>query len=171
MLISEIKLPIYTVNSEPDTEAIGHIVDEKLYELFSGRKIVLRAIASSEHNGKSIEEIVHIIEQTGTDRYDPERKGDRYENIENKHIDLFAFSADLNEVSAIFNQAVWGFYYSSKDIHGYPMRIDIVIIYDATKMERVHHQHEGRDDIKDDGYKFKDPDHKTEALLGIIKLL
>lgn len=171
MLVSEISLPDYIVDSEPDEKAIGTIVDEKLREQFGERKILLRAIASSEHPNKPIDEIINIITRTGTDRYDPDRKGDRYENIENKHIDLFAFAADLRSNEPVFHQAVWGFYHSSKGIHGYPMRIDIVIIYDAEKMERIHHQYVDREDVKDDGFVFNDPAHKADALLGTIKLL
>ncbi len=171
MLISEIKTPSYVITSEPDDQAIGEVVDAELRKIFPGKQVLVRAIASSEHPDKSVDELVAIIAQTGTDRYDPSRAGDRYENIDNKHIDLFAFRADLSTEDAVFHQAVWGFYHSSKAIHGYPMRIDIVTVYDATKMNQVTHQYMGREDIKDDGFSFKDPDNKPDALLGIIKLL
>lgn len=171
MQISEIEVPSYDINSEPDDQAIGTVVDNELRRLFAGKKVLVRAIASSEHPDKTVDELVAIIAQAGTDRYDPARVGDRYENVDNKHIDLFAFSADLSTENVIFSQAVWGFYYSSKAIHGYPMRIDVVTVYDATEMNQVTHRYEGREDIKDDGYSFKDPDNKPDALLGIIKLL
>lgn len=171
MLISEIKTPPYDITSEPDDRAIGAVVDSELRKLFPGKRVLVRAIASSEHPGKTVDELVDIIVQTGTDRYDPVRVGDRYDNVDNKHIDLFAFQADLNTNDAVFGQAVWGFYHSSKSVHGYPMRIDIVIVYDATKMNQVTHRYEGRNDTKDDGFSFKDPASKPDALLGIIKLV
>jgi len=171
MLILEIKLPNYSVDAEPDHLLIGKIVDNELKSQFPGKQVLVRAIASSEHPGKTVDELVNMIAQKGTDRYDPERAGDRYDNIEGKHIDLFAFPADLSTDNAVFNQAVWGFYHSAKVIHGYPMRIDIVLIYDATKMQQVLHQYVGREDIKDDGFCFKEPNNKPDALLGVIKLL
>ena len=152
MLISEVNIPSYDIEKEPDDKAIGEIVDNELKKRFSGKQVLVRAVASSEHHGKTVEELLQVIAQTGTDRYDPKRTGDRYENIEDKHIDLFAFPADISPDTVIFNQAVWGFYHSSKAVHGYPMRIDIVIVYDATKMNQVIHQYEGREDLKDDGF-------------------
>ena len=171
MLISEIEIPSYNIDTEPNDQAIGKIVDKELRRQFADKQVLVRAVASSEHPGKTVDELVEIIAQSGTDRYDPARTGDRYENIEGKHIDLFAFSANLSSDAAVFSQAVWGFYHSSKAVHGYPVRIDIVLVYDATKMNQVTHQYEGRDDLKDDGFSFKDPDNKSDALLGIIKLL
>lgn len=171
MQILEIKTPPYDITGEPDDQAIGRVVDAELRKQFTGKQVLVRAIASSEHPGKTVDELVAMIVQTGTDRYDPARAGDRYENIDNRHIDLFAFQADLSTEDAIFHQAVWGFYHSSKAIHGYPMRIDIVTVYDATKMNQVTHRYAGREDIKDDGFSFKDSDNKPDAILGIIKLL
>ncbi|MGB4768799.1 MAG: hypothetical protein WBP22_06130 [Candidatus Saccharimonas sp.] len=171
MLVSEVAIPFYTVDSEPDDQAIGKIIDEKLKNQFPGKKVVVRAVASSEHPGKTVDELVEIIVQTGTDRYDPDRTGDRYENIEGKHIDLFGFLADAGLDDGVFSKAVWGFYHSSKAIHGYPMRIDIVSIYDASKMDQIIHRYEGREDVKDDGFAFKDQANKQGALLGIIKIL
>ena len=51
-----------------------------------------------------------------------------------------------------------------------PVRLDIVIIYDLSKLKRVVHQYEGRTDIKKDGFVFKNPENKKDAVLGIIKI-
>ncbi len=48
---------------------------------------------------------------------------------------------------------------------------DIAIIYDLTKLKRVLHQYKGRTDIKRDGFVFRNPANKKDALIGIIKIL
>ena len=170
MDLIEINLPQYTVESEPDTKAIGKIVDDELKKHFMGKSVLIRGIASSEHPGKSVDELIDIIKKTGTDRYDTKRKGDRYENIENKRIDLFAFPLTVGDSSEIFDRVVWGFYHSAREVHGYPMRIDVVTVYDATQMHQVFHQYEERDDVKDDGFAFKDLTNKQSALLGVVRI-
>lgn len=171
MRLTEIDLPQYSIKQEPDADAIGKIVDDEIRKQFLGRSIVVRGVASSEHTNKTTDELIEIIKKTGTDRYDPNRKGDRYENIGGKHIDLFGVPALVAEDSEIFKVIAWGFYHSAKATHGYPVRIDVVIIYDANQLNQVVHQYEGRDDIKDDGFSFKDGANKAQSVLGIIKLL
>src|SRR5206468_943124 len=94
---------------------------------FMGESIVVRGIASSAHPGKTVDELINIISETGTDRYDPSRRGDRYENIEGKCIDFFGVPATVSIKSEILQVIIWGFYHSAKALHGQPMRIDIVI--------------------------------------------
>jgi len=154
----------------PDDQAIGKVVDDELRKHFLGKSVLVRGIASSEHPDKTIDKLIDIIAQTGTDRYDPNRPGDRYENVDGKHIDLFAFPVIIKPNTKVFNQVVWGFYHSSIAVHGYPMRIDVVSVYDASQMQQVLHRYEGRGDIKDDGFTFRDAAAKSAALLGIIKI-
>lgn len=168
MKLLEIDLPQYDIHQEPNADEIGRLVDDIIKKNFFGKSVVVRGIASSEHAGRSIDELINIISSTGTDKYDPNRKGDRYENIDNKHIDLFGVPSTITENSEIFKVIAWGFYHSSIAVHGYPVRIDIVTVYDAEQLDQVFHQYEGRDDIKSDGFAFKDPAHKAQAMLGII---
>jgi hypothetical protein len=138
---------------------------------FAGQTIVVRGLSSKEHSDKSIDELVDIIKVTGTDRYDPKRTGDRYDNIKGKQIDLFAFRRKVTPKMELFQDISWGFYHGAKAIHGKPVRIDILIIYDAAQLKAVVHQYEGRDDIKRDGYVFRESDDKNAAVIGIIKIL
>jgi hypothetical protein len=55
-------------------------------------------------------------------------------------------------------------------VHGYPVRIDIAIVYDTDQLEQIPHRYEGRNDIKDDGFAFKNPEDKADAVLGVIKI-
>ncbi len=168
--IIEISLPEYTIAHEPDHKQIGKLVDDKIREHFQGQVIVARGVSSKEHD-KSLNELAEIIKHTGTDRYDPARAGDRYDNVKGKHIDLFAFRRKVTPRMDLFRHISWGFYHGAKAVHGKPVRIDIVTIYDAAQLQAVVHQYEGRDDIKRDGYKFKDPANKARAVIGIIKIL
>ncbi|GAB3929534.1 hypothetical protein GCM10027613_48800 [Microlunatus endophyticus] len=70
----------------------------------------------------------------------------------------------------LFDQLSWGFYHGAIEAHGHPTRLDIVTIYDSAHLRSVLHQYEGREDRKRDGFRFRDPDHKAAALLGVIKL-
>lgn len=170
MQVIELRLPQYTVDAEPNDKAIGNLIDNVIKQNFTGQTIVFRGIASSEHPGKSVDELIRIIQSTGTDRYDPDRGGDRYENIDNKHIDLFAFKKKVTPNASLTQPLIWGFYHSAKGFHGQPVRIDIISIYDASKLKAVSHKYVGRDDVKRDGFVFNNPDDKQGALLAIIKI-
>ncbi|MBW3011579.1 hypothetical protein KY311_00170 [Candidatus Woesearchaeota archaeon] len=63
------------------------------------------------------------------------------------------------------------FYVWSKKLKGKPIRLDLVLVYDLSKLKRVVHKYHGRTDIKKDGFVFRDKENKKQALLGIIKIL
>lgn len=165
-----VHLPEYNVDTEPNHKSIGKVVDDCLKEHFLEQTVVVRGLSSGEHADKSAEELIEIIKQSGTDRYDPERVGDRYENIKGKHIDLFAFRRKITERTQLFKDLSWGFYHGSIAIHGKPVRLDILTIYDASQLKAAVHQYEGRTDIKRDGFVFINPSDKVGALKAIIKI-
>lgn len=165
-----LNLSEYTVEQEPDHKAIGEVVDDAIKQHFPGQTIIARGLSSNEHPNKTVEELIEIIQKLGTDRYEPERAGDRYENIKGKHIDFFAFRRKVTPRMELFKDISWGFYHGAKAIHGKPVRIDLLTIYDAAQLKAVVHQYEGHTDIKRDGFIFKRPENKTNALLGIIKV-
>jgi len=171
------KIPIYTVNlleyqvdTEPNFAKIGKVVDDEIRKHFAGETIVARGVASSEHD-ISIDELIEIIRKTGTDRYDPNRVGDRYENIDGKQIDFFAFRRKMAPNTQLFRDIAWGFYHSAIGIHGRPERIDIVIIYDSSAVKSVLHRYEGRKQAKRDGFAFRHPDSKRFTVRAIIKIV
>lgn len=63
------------------------------------------------------------------------------------------------------------FYHWGQKSRGFPIKIDILIIYDFHQLEVVEHRYAGREDIKRDGFRFKDPKYKPPALLEIIKIM
>lgn len=168
-----VSVPEYQVATKPDYKAVGAAVDAELKKRFMNQMVGLRALGSQEHPGKTIDELVEVIKRDGTDRYERGRGGDRYDNVEGKHIDLFVLRRKITEKSRIFWQFAWSFYESPLKVRGYPVRVDIVVIYDFSKLKAVRttHTHEGRPITKRDGYVFRDPRHKADAVLGIIKIL
>jgi hypothetical protein len=170
MKILSVKVPAYTIDIEPDHKAIGKPVDDLLKEHFMGQTILIRGLGSMEHKGKSVDDLIEIIKRDGTDRYDPNRSGDRYANIHGKHIDLYALRRTISPRSEIFWQLSWSFYQSPLKTRGYPVKVDILVIYDPNHLKAVVHQPEGHPFIKRDGFVFRNPENKAGAVLGIIKI-
>lgn len=167
----EVKVPEYVVSIEPDHVVAGRKVDDVLRQHFMGQTVVARGVSMSAHPDKTVDEMVEVIQRLGTDRYDPERVGDRYENVAGKHIDLFGFRRKVTPRMRLFKDICWGFYHGSKAIHGEPVRIDFLLIYDAAQLKAVPHRYEGRTDNKRDGFVFVSPTAKPSALLAVIKVL
>ena len=170
MTVLTVPLPDYTVGTEPDHSTIGRQVDDVIREHFAGRKIVARGVSADNHSGRSVDDLISIIVSSGTDRYDPRRQGDRYSNIEGKHIDLFGVRRTVTPRMRLFAALSWGFYHGAIEIHGQPIRLDIVTIYDARRLRAVLHQYEGRPDRKRDGFRFVDSLDRAGAVLGVLKL-
>ena len=171
--VYEIHLPEYTIDKEPDHEAIGAKVDALIKQNFSGQYIAIRCISSEEHPDKTTDEMIEIIKGLGHDHYDPKRKGDRYENNEGKKIDIFAFDYHVEADTKMFSVFTWPNYHLTWREPYHPIRIDIIIIYDPTKFEQIEFSYAGREheEMRSDGWVFKDPEHKAEAIKGIIKIL
>lgn len=168
--IYKISLPEYNFHNKPNFDEIGNKIDSVLKEKYLGMDILVRVLGSQEHPGKTVDDLIEIIKTNGTDRYDASREGDRYKNIENKHIDFFAMPFSITSRGEYFKFLLEPFYhYPSITRDASPVRIDIAIIYNPEKVEIVEHQYEGREgEIKKDGYIFKDNKNKPDAILGII---
>jgi uncharacterized protein (DUF952 family) len=171
--ILEIALPEYKANVKPDYLAIGPKLDKLLERHFMGQDIVLRCIGSQDHPGKTVDELTDIILKTGTDKYDPARKGQGYGvgTDQGKHIDFFGTLVKVHAGTDIFTRELLeDFYSGSLGDRGYAIRIDVVIIYDANKLTKVEHLY-GDDVEESDGFVFRDPAHKPEAVLSILKIV
>ena len=161
------KCPEYDMSSL-DIQKIGRCIDKQLVTHFDGQKTVLRAISSADHELQK-DELVRRIEQTGTDRYDPERAGDRYENIGGKHIDFFGQTRTIRLGKRLSLALLQGFHVYGAQLHGRPSpKMDIWLVYARSKVTAVPHYYEGRSTSKRDGYAFKDPAHRADALLGVL---
>lgn len=168
--VYSVSAPDYNVDTEPEHGLIGARIDLVVKKYFLGRNIVIRCISSQEHPGKSLDTLVDIIKQLGVDRYDPEREGDRYGNLYGKRIDLFGLDFKVTLKSKMLEQFIEPFYSWPLKENRQPIRLDLVLIYDRTKLKRVIHTYDGKRN-KRDGFAFKDPDNKKAALIGMIKIL
>ncbi len=166
-----VKIPEYNVKKKPNHAVIGSKIDIVIKKHFLGQKIVIRCISSQEHRGKSIGDLVRIIKKTGTDRYDPDRKGEKYENAENKRIDFFAMDFRITAEGKYMENFIEPFYTYPLQEGKEPVRINVIIVYDLSKLRRVLHRYKGRTDIKRDGFIFKYTENKPNAVKGIIKVL
>lgn len=170
--VYEFHLAEYQVDQEPNHEVIGKKVDDFIKQYFLGQHVAIRCLGSCEHPGKTADELIEIIKETGSDRYDPKREGDRYENNEGKQIDFFAFDYEITKDSEIFHIFTWPFYHWCIERSGKPVRIDVVIFYDPKKLEQIHFTYKGRETEgeRSDGWVFKDQENKVNAIIGIIKI-
>lgn len=168
--VYKISVPEYRVDERPNFKSVGSKIDKLIIKHFLNKRVVIRCIGSKDHPGKSADDLIKIIKEIGTDRYDLNRKGDRYENIENKQIDIFALDFKITENGAYTEQFIEPFYFWPKKFGKLPIKLDILIIYDREKFKRVVHKYEGRDDVKKDGFVFKE-NNKKDALMGIIKII
>ncbi len=168
--VLSVALPDYTVDSEPDHRNLGKRVDDELRRHFTGETVLVRGLSSAAHPHLSVDGLIEAIKLHGTDRYDASRAGDRYDNIQNRHIDLFAYRRKIGPRTRLFEHLCWGFYHSAIAIHGKPVRLDLLTVYDASQLSIVTHGYEGRTDTKRDGFAFKDPGAKPAALKAIIRL-
>jgi len=167
-----LKVPKVYIDNQPDFKKIGSKIDNCLKKHFLGKEVVIRVLGSEEHKDKSLDELIKIIKKIGHDRYDSNRKGDRYENIENKRIDFFAIDFKIKNNNSYFEHFIEPFYYWPLYNRGKPIRVDIAIIYDPKKLVQVEHRYEGREnELKKDGFVFKNPENKADSILGIIKIL
>lgn len=172
-----ISIPIEYWDNMPDFSVTADKITEWLRSRFLGKRVGLRFIGSDDHAGKSTDELIDIIKELGHDRYDPDRRGDRYENIDNKKIEVFVLDVEIGKQEGIdgeeqIKHALDSFYIYPIQEKGMPTRVDVCIIYDLDQLISIPHRYEGREnEIKTDGYVFKYPDKKPESILAILKII
>ncbi|HIH24295.1 TPA: hypothetical protein HA251_04645 [Candidatus Woesearchaeota archaeon] len=167
----DIRIPKFYVDNKPDFARIGERIDICLKRHFLGRNVAVRVLGSQEHSGKSVDDLITIIKRLGHDRYDPDRTGDRYENIDGKRIDFFALDFKVTAPGRYFERFIEPFYFWPIASREVPVRVDIAIIYDRNKLTRVLHRYKGREnEPKRDGFVFKNADDASSAIIGIIKI-
>ena len=130
--VYQVTIPQYQVDIQPNFKNIGAKIDKCIIKHFVGQKVSIRCIGSQDHPGKSVDALVTIIKKLGTDRYDPKRQGDRYENIGNKPIDIFALDFKISEKGKYLEQFIESFYYWPKKFGEKPIKLDVVILYDLS---------------------------------------
>lgn len=191
--IHSITLPEYTLDSKPEFYLIGSKLDAFIKENFPNQWLAVRGISLRDHPNQAMDDLVATIIQSGTDRYDPDRKGvhgdiDEQFGIELHATPMISRDGDLFcphysnrlETGSVFGDFLLDCYEGTKVDRGYPLRLDIVMVYDLTMLEpapmiwKENGPVSHGDPINPQEttvFKFKYPDEKPKALLGIIKIV
>jgi len=174
MKIISISSPEYKIDKQPDYQAVGAKIDKALEENFGGQDVAIRALSLIDHPQFTLDEFVKVISETGTDKYDPDRKG--VEGFENYNVDLQAGFCTVGKNH--FGEGadiVQKFYENVLLDRGYRLRVDLLVIYDLSQLiqaQKVDPNQPGVDfRLEPYMFQFKDKNNKKRALLGIIKLL
>lgn len=174
--IITISIPEYTLDNQPDYSGVGAKIDQALSENFEGTYL-LRALSVTDHPQYTLDELADIILKTGTDKYDPNRKGVAYEEFEPYKPDIQAGMIEVKDgrlISEPFAEDVRRFYENTLIDRGYRLRIDLLVLYDPkqlTKAEKVDSDKPSlAPHLEEYLWKFKNPEQKQMALAGIVKI-
>lgn len=181
----KVNLPEYNIESQPNYIKIGKKVDSVIEQFLQDGDYIYRAIGGDDHKDMAIDELISKITELGTDKYDLERKEVCHDEFSRYDHDIQAGSFSVNngklilddsyEHSSLFGDTAKKFYENVLLDRGYRVRIDLLVIYDANKLEKAKkidpEAESARPELEDCLYKFKDPDNKKDALVGIVKIL
>lgn len=175
--IVTISLPEYTIDTQPDYVAIGSKIDKALEENFEG-VFLERVLSITDHPRYTLDQLADIIINTGTDKYDPNRKGVEHESFEPYNADLQAGSIEIrnDKLTEPYGASLIKLFYENVLLdRGYRLRIDLILLYDPkqmTKAEKIDPTKPGVEShLEQYLWKFKNPEQKQKALLGVIKIL
>jgi GNAT superfamily N-acetyltransferase len=182
--ILEIEIPEYNLESKPNYESIGKKVDKLIEANFGDGKYILRAIGSQDHQEKTLDELAEIIVKTGTDKYDPNRKAVCHDEFSGYDYDIQAGILEISNGKIVipndykykseFADIIWHFFEHTIFDRGFSVRIDLLLIYDITKLKLAEKfspdSLDVREGLESYLYKFIDQENKNDALLGIVKI-
>jgi len=175
--IVSVSIPEYSVGSQPNYNTIGAKIDNVLEVNFEGEYLE-RALSLTDHPKYNLEQLTEIIIRTGTDKYDPNRKGVAYEEFEPYEHDLQAGTIRIvdGKLEEPFGAGLIKLFYENVLLdRGYRLRIDLVLLYDPKQMVRAEKIDITKPSVSPNLeqylWKFKNPKSKQEALRGIIKIL
>lgn len=162
------------IENSPDFNLTALRLRDFIRDYFNNEKLCIRGISMSEHNrvndtALKTDELVQIIINNGHDRYNSNIIRCKYNNIEQLHIDFFAYDVipyiDDDDLTYFFQSFYWFGLVENQE----PSMVDIIIVYDTNLLNRIEHHYPGRENIKRDGFAFRKGD-KTECVKCIIKL-
>ena len=95
--VHTISLPEYRVEHKPNYQVVGRKLDAIVQKHFAAKNIAIRAISLADHPALSRHELVSLITELGTDKYDPQRKGVLHDFYAPFQIDLHALPCTVLE--------------------------------------------------------------------------
>lgn len=174
-LIITLPLPEYKIDIKPDYKTLGVKIDKVVEENFNGKDVAIRAISLTDHPQLTLDEFVDILAKTGTDKYDPLRKGVAHEEFAAYNADLQASSCRVGTDPVGGADIIKKFYENVLLDRGYRLRIDLLSIYDLHQLARATKEDKSKPGthprLEPYLFRFKDRENKQQALLGIIKIL
>jgi len=175
--IVTISISEYTIDAQPDYVSVGSQIDKAVQENFEGTFLV-RELSVADHPQYNIDELADIILKTGTDKYDPNRKGVAYEEFEPYKPDLQAgeiIIKDSKIVGESFSEDVRRFYENTLLDRGYRLRIDLLVLYDPKQMTKADKIDDTKSSVEphleEYLWRFRDQENKPNAVVGIVKIL
>ena len=163
-------IPEHKPGQAPDHEEIGKKLDDLVKHHFMGKRVVIRCIGSQDHSILSLEELTNKILKSGTDKYNPDRMGLGSKEFNEKGIivDFYGEKLEISKDTTFMPQQIWEMHHSAIGDRGYGVHVDLVLIYDAVQLDMIMNLYD--DHPTSDGFTFKAPSKKKDALLGIIKI-
>jgi hypothetical protein len=184
MKIVEIRVPEYDIEKKPNYLKIGKKVDGLIEKNFKDGKYVVRAVGIQDHPDITLKELINIIRRKGTDKYDENRVGVFEDEFSGYEHDFQAGFFEIknskivvgihNDLPSLFGDIIYHFYEHAPIDRGYPIRVDILIIYDFNKLEKGKFLCKGkkmRKELEECLWKFADNKNKTDALVAVVKIL
>lgn len=175
--IVSVSISEYSINVQPDYQTIGAKIDRVVEENFEGI-FLERVLSTTDHPQYTLDQLAEIIIKTGTDKYDPNRKGVAHEEFEPYKPDLQAGTIEIKDgkLTEPFGSGLIKLFYEDVLLdRGYRLRIDLILLYDPKQMVRAekvdHTKPNTRPKLEELLWRFKDPEHKQKALIGVIKIL
>ena len=174
--VYSIRLDTYTLDTTPDYAALGHQLDRLLEAHFPGSRLALRGLDLNDHPALSRNELVNTILKLGTDRYNPARKSIHHDHYDPMGVELHAVACEVTDrlhglgnadyiaAASPMAEFIQDFFESARAERGYPLRLDLLIAYDLDQLVPIP-------DEGSQGFAFKHPDRKPEALRGIVSIL
>jgi len=185
MKVVTVAVPEYAVSRKPEYLKIGRLVDEAIEANFQDGRYMYRALSVDDHPGLTLDGLVSVILQVGWDKYDPARKSVCHEQFSVYDYDIQAGSFEIRDAKIVvlptdtyptmFGDTAYDFYENAPQDRGYPVRIDLLVLYDSDKLELARLKNPELEGVNlglaKYLYKFKDRANKKDALLGIVKIL
>jgi hypothetical protein len=172
-----VSIPEYVLEVQPNYKEVGERIDKVIEKNFEGT-FLSRALSVADHPQYSLDQFVDIILKTGTDKYDPKRKGVAHEEFEPYKPDIQAGLITIRDgelQGESFSEDVRRFYENAVIDRGYRVRVDIILLYNPDKFvkaEKLDNTKPSVDQhLEEYLWRFKDPNDKPNALVGVIKIL
>lgn len=156
-------------NTKPDFEKVSQPIIDFLRQHFLNKRIGYRMLSSVEHEGKGVNDLVRIIQKLGHDRYDTQRKDNKYSKIDLDQIELFMLEIEVGQElgddgEEQIKHAFHSFYVCSEP----PIKVDIAVVYNLSAFERRPFLYRNKEEV---GHVFKTSIVPSQAILAILKIV